>query len=160
MRENSITTIEEAKEYVLDNEDPIDILINPSNLIHQDIKSWDNVDIDRLRDELAGGMGDSWTYGINHPYGDLIESIAIERFIEDIPDVRFKHLVFDNIRDCVKNGYRPYGSELGNENPNREDMRQIVYEVKDNIDYFHEYEDEVRYEIESYIMDARLKNLE
>jgi hypothetical protein len=41
-----------------------------------------------------------------------------------------------------------------------QDMREYVYEVKENIDYFHEYESEIRMEIESFIIEARLKNLE
>jgi hypothetical protein len=156
MREKDITTMAEAKNYVLNNEDPIDMLINPSDLIHQDIESWDNVDIDRLRDELAGGMGDSWTYGINHPYGDLIERIAIERFVEDMQRISMDHLnpeVFRGIEDMVIEGYWPYQT-------NNKEIRELVYEWKDDIEFFHEYESEVMYEIESYIIDARLKNLE
>ena len=158
MRQNDIETLQEAKEYVFENEDSIKRIISPSDLIHQDIDNWDNADIDRLKDELAGSMGDSWTYGINHPYGDLIERIAVNRFLEDIPRIRFSHLVFDNIQECVKNGYWPYGSELGDKNPDKWDMREIVYEVKEDIDYFHEYESEVLQEIEASMIEARLKD--
>lgn len=156
---NEITTISEAKEFVLENEDSVESLISPSDLIHQDIDKWENADIERLKDELYGSM-DVWTYGIDHPYGNMIESIAITQFLNDIPRIRFDHLVFDDITECVVNGYWPYGSELGDNNPNMQDMREYVYEVKENIDYFHEYETEIRMEIESFIIEARLKNLE
>jgi len=158
MRENDIETLKEAKEYVYNQEDSIKRMIAPSDIRNQDLESWDNADIDMLRDELGMSMGDVWTYGINHPYGSLIERIAVIRFIEDMPSIRFKHLVFDTIQECVKNGIRPYGSELGDKNPNKWDMREIVYEVKEDIDYFHEYEQEVRQEIEASILEARLKD--
>ena len=158
MRQNDIETLQEAKEYVYENEDSIKRIIDPSDLIHQDIDNWDNVNMDMLRDELGMSMSDAWTYGIDHPYGSLIEEIAVIRFIEDIPSIRFKHLVFDTIQECIKNGIRPYGSELGDKNPNKWDMREIVYEVKEDIDYFHEYETEVRQEIEASMIEARLKD--
>ena len=158
MRENNIETLKDAKEYVFENEDSIKRIIDPSDIRMQDINEWDNADMDMLRDELGMSMGDAWTYGINHPYGDLIERIAVIQYIDDMPTIRFDHLVFDTVQECVKNGYWPYGSELGDKNPNKWDMREIVYEVKEDIDYFYEYEQEVMQEIEASIIEARLKD--
>jgi len=158
MKQNEIETLKDAKAYVYQNEDSIKRIIDSSDIRMQDIDNWNNADIDLLRDELGMSIGNAWTYGINHPYGDLIERIAVIRFIEDMPIIRFKHLVFDTIQECVKNGIRPYGSELGDKNPNKWDMREIVYDVKEDIDYFHEYESEVLQEIEASIIEARLKD--
>ena len=158
MRENDIETLKDAKEYVYEQEDSIKRIISPSDLIHQDIDNWDNADMDMLRDEIGMSMGDAFTYGINHPYGDLIERMAVIQYINGLPSIRFKHLVFDTVEECVKNGIKPFGSELGDKNPDKWDMREIVYEVKEDIDYFHEYETEVRQEIEASIIEARLKD--
>jgi len=158
MRQNDIETMKKAKKYVYENEDSIKRIISPEDIRMQDINEWDNADMDMLRSELGMSMSDAFTYGINHPYGSLIERIAVIRFIEDMPTIRFKHLVFDTIQECVKNGIKPFGSELGDRNPDKWDMREIVYEVKEDIDYFHEYETEVRQEIEASIIEARLKD--
>lgn len=158
MKQNEIETLKDAKAYVYQNEDSIKRIIAPSDLVHQNVDNWDNVDKDLLREELGMSMGDVWTYGINHPYGNLIEDMAIVLFIDDMPKIRFDHLVFDTVKECVKNGYWPYGSELGDKNPNKWDMQNIVYEVKSDIEYFHEYETEVQQEIEASIIEARLKD--
>ena len=158
MNERDIETLQEAKAYVYEQEDSIRGIIAPSDIRMQDIDQWNNADKELLREELAMSMGDAYTYPTNHPYSSLIERIAVIQYIDNLPSIRFKHLVFDTVEECVKNGIKPFGSELGHKNPDKWDMREIVYEVKDEIDYFHEYETEVRQEIEASILEARLKD--
>jgi len=146
-------TLQEAKEYVYKQEDSIKKIISPSDLIHQDITEWDNADKELLRDELAGCMGDAWTYGINHPYGDMIEQLAVKRFVDDMQRVPMNDLnpeIYKGIEDMAVNGYWPNQTS-------RQEIEEIVYEWKD-IEFFHEYEQEVMQEIEASIIDARLKD--
>lgn len=152
MRQNNIETLEDAKEYVFENEDSIKRIIDPSDIRMQDINELDNADMDMLRDEIGMSMGDAWTYGINHPYGDLIRAIAVNRFVSDMLRIPKNHLVFGNDPGkCVKKGY--WLNEW-----NRDFVTELVYENLDDIDYFHEYESEVLQEIEASIIEARLKD--
>jgi len=147
-------TLQEAKEYVYKQEDSIKKIISPSDLIHQDITEWENADKELLRDELAGSMGDTWTYGINHPYGDMIEQLAVKRFVEDMQRVPMNHLNperFRGLEDMAIAGYWP-------NKVNREEITEIIWEFNDEIQYFHEYEQEVMFEIEDSIIEARLKD--
>jgi len=154
MRQNDIETMKDAKEYVYENEDSIKRIIDPSDIRMQDIDNWDNVDMDILRDELGMSMSDAFTYGINHPYGSLIERIAVIRFIEDMTRIPMEHLnpeKFLGIEDMVIEGYWPYQT-------NKQEIIELVHEWNSDIDYFHEYEQEVRQEIEASIIEARLKD--
>jgi len=149
-----IETLQEAKEYVYNQEDSIKKIISPSDLIHQDITEWDNADKELLRDELVGSMGDSWTYGINHPYGDIIEQLAVKQFVDDMQRIPMNDLnpeIYKGIEDMAVNGYWPNQT-------NRQEIEEIVYEWKDDIEFFHEYESHVMQEIEASIIDARLKD--
>lgn len=158
MNERDIETLKDAKEYVFDQEDSIKRIISPSDVRRQDIDSWSEADTELLKDEIAMSMCDGWMFPTNHPYSSLIERIAVIQYINDLPSIRFKHLIFDTVEECVKNGIKPFGSELGERNPDKWDMREIVYDVKDEIEFFYEYETEVRQEIEASIIEARLKD--
>ena len=152
MRQNDIETLKEAKEYVFENEDSIKRIIDPSDLIYQDIDNWENTDTDILRDEIGMSLGDSWTFGINHPYGDLIRDIAVNRFVSDMIRIPRDHLVFGNDPEkCTKKGY--WLNEWS-----RDFVTELVYENLDDIDYFHEYESEILQEIEASMIEARLKD--
>jgi hypothetical protein len=154
MRQKDIETLQEGKEYVYNQEDSIKRIIAPSDIRMQDLESWDNADMDRLRDELGISLGEGWTYGIDHPYGELIESIAVNRYVEDMTRIPMDHLnpeMFGGIEDMVCSGYWPYETS-------RDEIRNLVWEWNDNIDYFHEYEQEVMQEIEASILEARLKD--
>jgi hypothetical protein len=152
MNKRDIETLKDAKAYVFEQEDSIKSLINPSDLFHQDLESWDNADIDRLRDELAGSMGEAWTYGINHPYGDIIRDIAVNQYVDDMVRIPRDHLVFgNNPEKCVQEGYWLHEWS-------RDFVTELVYENMENIEFFHEYEDNVRMEIEASILEARLKD--
>ena len=149
-------TLEEAKEKVREKEDSIQSLINPSDLTHQNVDTWEKVNVEKLREELAMGMGDAWTYGINHPYGDLIEELAVNRYVEDMQRVPKNDLnpeKFKGIEDMVISGYWPYETS-------REEIRELVWEWNEDIEFFHEYEFEIMQEIESAILEARLKDFE
>jgi len=148
-------TLQEAKSMVYNQEDSIKQLIDPSDLTHQSIESWNNVDKELLKDELVGSMGDAWTYGINHPYESLIEELAVKRFVGDMQRVRKNDLnpeKFKELEDMAVSGYWP-------NSVSRDEIVEAVWEIKDNIDYFHEYEQEVMFEIEDSIIEARLKDL-
>jgi len=152
MRQNDIETMKKAKEYVYENEDSIKRIIDPSDIRMQDIDNWDNADMDMLRDELGMSMSDAFTYGINHPYSDLILSVAVNRFLSDMLRIPKSHLVFGNDPEkCAKEGY--WLNEW-----NRDFVTELVYENLENIDYFHEYESEVLQEIEASMIEARLKD--
>jgi hypothetical protein len=149
-------TLSEAKEKVKNQEESITKIIDPNDLIHQDVESWDNVDIDKLKDELYGSIGDAWTYPHSHPYASMIESIAVNQFVEDMQRIPFEHLnpeIFKGPEDANVEGYWLYDQS-------REEVRNVVYEWKDDIEFFHEYEDNVRMEIDSAILDARIEDLE
>jgi len=152
MRQNDIETMKDAKEYVYENEDSIKRMIDPSDIRMQDIDNWDNADMDMLRDELGMSMSDAFTYGINHPYGDLILSVTVNRFVSDMSRIPNSHLVFGNDPEkCVKEGY--WLNEW-----NRDFVTELVYENLEDIEYFHEYESEVLQEIEASMIEARLKD--
>lgn len=146
-------TVEKARSIVKESEDTIESLINPSDLIHQDIDSWDNVNVDSLRDELADSLTEAWTYGINHPYGDLIHELAVNLYVEDMVRVPFDHLVFNSRAKCVIEGYWLY--DMG-----KCEVRELVSENSEGIEWFHECEFEAMMEIESAILEARLENFE
>jgi len=147
-------TLQEAKEFVYNEEDSIKALISPSDLVHQDIEEWDNADKELLREELAMSMGDAWTYGISHPYGDIIEQLAVKQFVDDMQRVPMNDLnpeIYKGIEDMVIQGYWPYET-------NRQEIEELVYEWNSDIEFFHEYESHVMQEIEASIIEARLKD--
>jgi hypothetical protein len=144
-------TLSEAKEQVRENEPSINELI-PISDINQNVESWENVDKDKLADSIHMDMGDAWTYGINHPYGDMILELAINRFIDDMVRVPFNHLnpdKFNTRAKAVIEGYWLYDMS-------KNEVRELVYENHESIDFFHECENEVMQEIESAIIEARL----
>jgi hypothetical protein len=149
-------TLAEATDMVKKQENSIDMYINPNDLIHQDIDSWDNVDIDKLKDELAASMSDSWTYGINHPYESLIQELAVNLYVEDMQRIKENHLnpeEFNSIEHMVMRGY--WVNSM-----NRQEVTELVYENMENVAYFHEYENEALQEIENAILEARIEGLE
>lgn len=147
-----VTNLQEAKEWIMENEYRIQDLIKPEDLIYQDITSWDNVNIDALREEIGMGF-DQWTYPNSHPYSETIRDLAIKWYVEDMIRIPFDHLVFEDREKCVIEGYWLYDIS-------RNEVSELVYENIAEIEFFYEYEDNVRMEIESYILDARLRDLE
>lgn len=144
-------TLSEAKEQVREQEPSMDELVSIED-ISQNVENWDNVDKDKLADSIAMDMGDSWTYGINHPYGDMILELAINRFVDDMVRVPFNHLNPDKFNTRAKTvieGYWLYDMT-------KNEVRELVYENHESIDFFHEYENEVMQKIESEIINARL----
>lgn len=146
-------TLEEAKAIVRENENSITRIINPEDLTHQDISSWEEVDIERLKEELAMSISEAWTYGIDHPYEDMIKEVAVNQYVDDMLRVPFDHLVFESREKCVIEGHWLFKMS-------REEVTEIVWENMEDIDHFHEYENEVMQEIESAIIEARLSDLE
>jgi len=147
MRETEITNLQEAKEHILKKEPSMNELISIDD-VNQDVDSWDNVDKDRLADRIDR----HWTYPINHPYASLIEKLAIKQYIDDMQRVPMDDLNpdrFQGIEDMIVEGYWPYQTT-------RDEIKELVYEWKDDIDYFHEYENEVLCEINAAIDEARL----
>jgi hypothetical protein len=152
MRQNDIETLQEAKAYVYEQEDSIKRIIAPSDVRRQDLDNWEECDTDMLREELGMSLGEAWTYGINHPYGDLIETIAVKQYVEDMTRIPRDHLVFgNNPEKCVQEGYWLYEWS-------RDFVSELVYEQRENIEFFHECEDKVRMELEASILEARLKD--
>lgn len=145
-------TLEEAKEKVRENEDSITSLIDPSDLVYQDIDSWENVDIDKLEEELAIMLGEAWTYGIDHPYGDMIRDLAVKDYIDHMDRVPFDHLVFDSREKCVIEGYWLYDMSY-------DEVFEIVWKNRNDIDHFYDFEQPNMMEIENAIIEARLEDL-
>ena len=152
--ENELT-LSEAKSIVKNQEDSITQLINPEDLIHQDIDSWENADVELLKDELYGSMGNAWTYGINHPYGDMIEELAVNRYVENMIRIPFDHLnpdKFNGPEDAVIEGYWLYDMS-------ESEVKELVYEWNSDIEFFHEYENEAMQFVESIVIDEQIKAL-
>lgn len=144
-------TLSEAKERVRREEPSMDKIISIDD-VRQDVDSWQEVDKDKLADSLHMDMGDAWTYPHNHPYSDLILDLAIKSYMEDMVRIPEEHLnpdKFQTAADCVIEGYWLYGMT-------NDEVRELVYEHHDNIEFFYEYEDEIRMEIDSAVMEARL----
>jgi hypothetical protein len=144
-------TLAEVKEEIRKTEPSMNELISIDD-INQNVESWDNVDKDKLTDSIVMDMGDAWTFGINHPYGDTIRELAVSRFVDDMQRVPFNHLNRDRFQtpeDAVIEGYWLF-------NMSRSECEEIVWENMENIEFFHEYEHEIMGEIESAIIKARL----
>jgi len=145
------TTLSEIKEQIKQEEPSMNELISIED-INQNVDSWDNVDKDKLADSMHMDMSDAWTYGINHPYDDTIRELAVSRFVDDMQRVPMDDLnpdKFGGIEDMAVNGYWP-------NSVSRDEITEIVYEWKDDISFFHEYEQEIMFEIEASIIEARL----
>jgi hypothetical protein len=141
-------TLPDVKEQVRKEEPSMNELISIED-VNQDVNSWENVDKDKLLDGIAM---DAWTYGINHPYGDTIRELAVKHFVDDMRRMPKDHSnpdKFETIADMAIEGYWPYTTS-------REEITEIVRENIENIEFMYEYEDEIRQEIESAIIDARL----
>lgn len=135
--------------------DSITKIINAEDLLRQDVKSWDKVDIDLLENELYGNMGDSWTYPISHPYSNLIEDYAIDLFLQECTRIPFEHLnteKFQGPEDAIIEGY--WLNSL-----NYDEARELVYEWKEEIEFFYEYEQESRMFVDSCIIDTQVQEL-
>jgi len=144
-------TLSDVKEQVRKDEYSMPELISIED-INQDVNSWDNVDKDKLSESVFADMCDAWTYGINHPYGDTIKELAVNRYVENMQRIPKDHLNpdrFKTIADMAIEGYWPYTTS-------RDEITEIVWKNMENIEFFYEYEDEIRMEIESAIIDARL----
>ena len=137
---------------VMDNTDTIDRIIAPSDLIHQDIESWDNADMDQLKDELFDSMSE-WSYQVSHPYESAIHELATILYIEDMQRVPIDDLSFNSRDKCVIEGYWLYDM-------NNQEVRDRVNENWEDIEYRHEYESSAKMEVESWIMDKYLANIE
>lgn len=142
--------ISDIRKEVKANTDTIDRIIAPSDLTHQDVTSWDNVDLDRLKDELAYT---DWTYGINHPYGDYIHEVAINLFIDEMVRAPFDHLNFNSRDKCVIEGYWLY--DMSNT-----EVWDRVNENWEDIEHRGEYESSAIMIVEGWVMDKYLENLE
>ena len=149
---SEIMTKSEARKVVNKNTDSITKIIDVSDLIHQDKDSWENVDIELLKDELHDSISE-WSFQAKHPYESLIQELAIGLFIESMQRVPYDHLVFDSKDKCVIEGYWLYDM-------NKTEVMDRVNENKDNIEYFHEYVQESQMFIESCVIDSQVKELE
>lgn len=150
MTQNEPISKQEVRSIVMNETDSINKVISPNDLIHQDIDSWDNVDIDRLKDELAYN---DYTYGINHPYDNLIFELAVSLYMDNMTRIKLDHLVFDELTECVTRGYWPYGE-------NKYIIQETINEYHEDIDFFYEYEQEAQQFVESCMMDAQIDGLE
>jgi len=137
---------------VQENTDPIEMVISPSDLIHQDIDSWENVDIDRLKDELHENMSE-WSYQANHPYERAIHDLAVLMFREDMQRVPMEDLRFESRDKAVANAYWLYDMS-------KYVVREIIEENWEDMEYTHEYESDALMQIESWIMDKKLANIQ
>lgn len=151
MSEKPITK-SEVRDIINNQEDSISQLINPEELVHQDIDSWEEADIELLMEELGANL-DEWHFMATHPYEGLIQELATSLFMDDMVRVPFDHLVFDSRDKAVIEGYWLYDMS------NREVM-DCIHENKQDIGYFHEYEQESQMFIESCVVDAQVKDIQ
>ena len=147
-----IMTKAKAKELVHENTESITKIIDVSDLIRQNVDSWDNVDIDLLKDELYDSLSE-WSYQATHPYESLIQELAVGLFIESMQRVPYDHLVFESRDKCVKEGYWLHDM-------NKNEILNRVIKNKNQIEYFYEYERESQMFIESCVIDSQVKELE
>jgi len=145
-----IMTKSEARKRI--NPDSITKLISPTDLTHQDIDKWENVDIELLKQELHDNISE-WSFQATHPYEHLIQDLAVGLFIKSMQRVPYDHLVFDSKDKCVIEGYWLYDM-------NKTEIMDRVNENKENIEYFHEYVQESQMFIESCVIDSQVKELE
>lgn len=145
-------TENKARKVVNKNTDSITKIIDVSDLIHQDVNSWENVDIELLKQELHDSIGE-WSFQATHPYESLIQELAVSYYIESMQRVPYDHLVFDSRDKCVIEGYWLYDM-------NKTEIVDMVNENKDNIEYFQEYVQESQMFIESCVIDKQVKELE
>lgn len=142
----------EIRKDVKANTDTIDRIIGPNDLIHQDIDSWDNVDISMLETELHESM-DEWHFQANHPYENAIHELAVILYIEDMQRIPINHLNFNSRDKCVIEGYWLFDMD-------NQEVRDRVNENWEDIEYVHEYESSAQMTVESWIMDKYLENIE
>ena len=142
-------TPRKVEQIVKENTDPIELLIEPSDLTHQDIESWENVDIYKLKDELYYDIHEV----ANSFHERLIQDLALELFIEDMIQINPEHLVFEEKEDMVREGYWPFQTSYS-------EVGELAYEVKEDIEYYHEYEYKARSHVEAGLVKGYLKNME
>lgn len=145
-------TESEVREQVQENESPIQSIVSPENLIHQNVESWDNVDVNKLEREVADNVIDAYTYPINHPYSGLIEDYAIDLFLENCTRIPIEHLnpvIFNGPEDAIVQGYWINHMTY-------DEAREMVYEWKDDISFFHEFEQEALEIVESAMINAQM----
>ena len=142
----------DIRESVKSNADTIDRIIAPNDLIHQDIDSWDNADIDQLKDELYESMSE-WHYQAKHPYESAIHDLAVILYKEDMQRIPIDHLSFNSRDKCVIEGYWLY--DMSNN-----EVVDRINENYENIEYWHEYVESAQMQVESWIMDKYLENIE
>lgn len=144
----------EIEEQVRNDTDSITKIVNPGDITHQDIDSWENVDIDALKMELAYGM-DEWTYPFDHPYASEIENLAIDLFLDQCVRIPGKHLnpdKFNGPQDAITEGY--WLNSLS-----YQEARELVYEWNSEIEFFHEFEREAMEFVENIVLNEQLQEL-
>lgn len=155
MSEKPITK-REVREKIQEQAESITQLINPSDLIHQDIDSWEDADMDKLKEELHTNVEGWHGMAPSHPYENLIQELAVALYIEDMVRIPFddlNHVKYSDRDTCVREGYWLY--DMSNT-----EVLDRVHENKEEIDHFHEYESEAQMFVESCVIDAQIQELE
>lgn len=142
----------EILESVRENEDTIERLISPEDIIHQDVQSWEEVDKERLVEELHESLSE-WHFQESHPYESSIQELAALKFLENASRVSMDILNLESHNEAIRNYVWP--NEIGHE-----EALEIIFEEKDNIEWYHEFESEAQMEIENEVIEARIEDLE
>ena len=142
----------EIRQDVKSQTDSITRIISPDDLVHQDIDEWENADMERLSMELYDNMSE-WSYQAKHPHETDIKDLALLLYREDMTRVPAADLVFDSRHKAVQEGYWLYNMSV-------EEVNEKIGVNWEDIEYMHEYESEAQMEIEGWILDAQIEELE
>jgi len=123
----SITTDTDAKQAAAEQAEPINMLINVSD-IDESADSWDDISDEQIRQEITQSLD---VISSERQYEGLIRDLAVTMWRSDPPRAPMGALVFETERAAVENGYWPNSM-------NKWEVEEILFELDIPTDVYNE----------------------